>query len=482
MIRERNQGFKIAFIALDMVLSAVAFAVAVTVHFVLIGAEKQVLPDRGGLFAPGLIFGESQFSIIFGTYFYLGVIIVLSQIAVFVAIDLYHPRRGLSFYREMAAIIRGVLYNIVIVLALLFFYRGTTYSRMVILYTLIFSVVVHTTGHYYFRKLMSRLRQLGFRTKNVMILGTGFTSARLVKTLTRHSIYGYRVVGLLGPRTGSHPHIRKMIVGSLRELKKAAGLHRPEMIIFAMHPDPTLLKSVLDFCDQEGIDFRIIPELTDIITHRARIEDLDGMPLLTIRDIPLNNGYNRIIKRTFDILFSFSFLAVFSPLYVILAILVKLDSPGPIFFVQERVGLDRKLFRLVKFRTMVVQDKSRSDTVWGSKSDARVTRLGKFLRKTSLDELPQFFNVLKGDMSIVGPRPERPHFVEQFKSRYYHYMRRHSVKSGITGWAQIQGLRGDTSIQKRVELDIFYIENWSIWLDVSIALRTIPSMLKNPGE
>ncbi len=484
MLRERSQSFKIAFIALDLLLGAIAFGLAMALHFAVISPEKifQVRPDIEGIFSPGRLFTDNSLFILIGTYSYLGILICVSQVVVFIATDLYHPRRGGDPMREFAAIVRGVAMNLLVVLAVTSLYRGTTFSRNVILYNTMFSIAAFSLGHMLFRKSLERLRAKGYNTRNVLILGTGRSALRFIDTLTRHRIYGYRIVGLLGPKAKANPSIRRQIAGSFRDLKKAARQLEPDLVVYAMPADQERLQTVVDFCDSEGIDCRIIPEMVDLITAHARIEDMDGMPILTIRDAPLKNGYNRIVKRLFDICFSLLVLAAFSPLLLIIAFLIKWTSRGPALFKQERIGLDRKVFNVYKFRTMVVQDKNSSDTIWGKKSDSRVTRIGAFLRKTSLDEMPQFINVLKGDMSVVGPRPERPHFVQEFKSKYTHYMRRHAVKSGITGWAQVLGWRGDTSIQKRIEADIYYIENWSFWFDLVITIRTIPSMIKNPGE
>jgi Undecaprenyl-phosphate glucose phosphotransferase len=401
---------------------------------------------------------------------------------VFIAIDLYHPRRGISFIKEFITIVRGVILNFGVVLSFLFFYRGTSFSRMFILMAAIFSIISVTVGHYLFRKFMGFLRSKGKNIRRVLILGGGNSAGRFYETLKRHSIYGYRVVGILADKAKVVPELKKLLHGEVKDLQKHSHRLKPDMIVYALPQDQKKINTFIDFCDREGIDCRIVPDVFDIITHSARIDDLDGIPVLTIRDIPLKNGYYRFLKRVFDIVFSLSVIVFLFPLYLAIAIVIKLSSKGPIFFIQERVGLDRKNFHVYKFRTMYIQDKKLSDTKWGTKNDLRVMPIGSFLRKTSLDEIPQFFNVLKGDMSVVGPRPERPHFVEQFKTQYHHYMRRHFVKSGITGWAQIQGLRGDTSIQKRVEADIYYIENWSFWLDIMIILRTIPSQLFNPGE
>jgi Undecaprenyl-phosphate glucose phosphotransferase len=480
MIRERNQSFKIAFIAIDFLIAAASFALAVALNFFVLNPEKRV--DTAGI---PLLWADAAngIEVIIETYFYLGMLISLLQIAVFVGIDLYHPRRGLHFAREFEAIVRGVFINLAFVLALLFFYRGTTFSRLVFGMTAIISIGSFSIGHFLFRRYMGFLRARGKNIKNVLILGTGNTARRFMNTLNRHAIYGYRVIGLLGPvPKGAASHIRKMILGGVEDLKKITRHRRPEMVVYAMHGTPKSIQSVMDFCDSEGIDCRIIPDIVDIITHRARIEDMDGIPILTIRPIPLQNGYNRFLKRVFDLIFSATVMVLLSPLFLLITLLIKISSPGPILFTQKRVGLDHRIFNVYKFRSMHVQERSASDSIWGTRRDERITRVGKFLRKTSLDEIPQFLNVFKGDMSVVGPRPERPHFVEQFKTQYVHYMRRHSAKAGITGWAQIQGLRGDTSIQKRVEADIFYIENWSFWFDIYIILKTIPAQFRNPGE
>ena len=415
-------------------------------------------------------------------YGYLGVLFCFTQVIVFIATDLYHPRRGQSHFREWVAIGRGVVLNLVIVVALLFFYRGASYSRMLILYTAGLSMLYFMGGHYVFRRFMENLRERGFNTRDVLVLGTGHNALRLVDVLSRHAIFGYRVIGLVGPKSQAHPAIEKMILGTFREFRALARKLEPQIIIYAMPMDTKKLEAVVNFCDTEGIDCRIVPELVRLITQNARVTELEGLPVLTLRDVPLKNGYNRTVKRMFDLAVACGTLRVAGPLLLLIAGLIKLTMPGPVFFKQERVGIDNKLFRLYKFRTMVVQTTNSSDTTWGGQDDSRVTPLGKFLRKTSLDELPQAINVLRGDMSIVGPRPERPHFVQQFKSQYAHYMRRHQVKAGITGWAQVQGYRGDTSIEKRVQADIYYIENWTFWFDIMIILKTVPALILFPGE
>ncbi len=467
---------------MDFFISLASFSAATLVHFAWIAVDKQVSPDTAGIYSPGLTFGNDRMGMVASAYLAPALLVSFFQVVVFFAIDLYHPRRGLSLTREFAVILRGVALNLMLVLAILFFYRGTSYSRLVIVYYAFLSPLLLMGGHYGFRQLMQSLGRRGIGIRKVMVLGAGKSARRLMDTLQRHSIYGYRVVGVLGKKSEADSHFKDLIVGEARNFQKIARELNPDIMIHAMEYNPAFIGKVIEYCDSEGIDCRIVPDYLDLVTHHARIEVMDSLPILTIRDIPLKNGYNRFMKRLLDVVFSAAVLVCISPLLLFLAILIKITSRGPVFFLQDRVGLDRHHFKVIKFRTMYVQDKKKSDTIWGSKNDSRVTPLGNIMRKTALDELPQFINVLKGDMSVVGPRPERPHFVTQFKERYAHYMRRHSVKSGITGWAQIHGLRGDTSIEKRVELDIYYIENWSLIMDLAIIFRTIPSMIRNPGE
>lgn len=481
MIRERKQIFKLSFIAFDLLLSLLAVLTSLFLHFIIIFPEKQshVVPAEELFLVQALPLLKYP---LLSTYLLLGLFYVFSQITVFIAIDIYHESHGLNRLREVIAIVRGIVANLLFVLAILFFYRGSSFSRLVILYIALFSVLYHSLGHFFFRKYLARLQILGYRVRRVLILGTGPAACRFVRALRGISIFGYTVVGMIGPARGVEDEFRHLLVGSLRDFKTIARDLNPDLIVYTLSGDWKKLSSVLEYCDSEGIDCHVIPDWMGYLTHQARTEALDGIPIFTIRDIPLKNGYNRFIKRTFDILFSLVVLILTAPVLILIALLIKIASPGPVFFVQDRVGLDRRSFHILKFRTMHLQTQQASDTTWGVKSDSRITFVGSFLRKTSLDELPQFINVLKGDMSVVGPRPERPHFVNEFKERYPQYMRRHMAKSGITGWAQIQGLRGDTSIRKRVEADIYYIENWSIWLDLIIILRTLPSVFRNPGE
>ncbi len=232
------------------------------------------------------------------------------------------------------------------------------------------------------------------------------------------------------------------------------------------------LKTVLDDIGDEMVSIMVIPDLFEFATLRGGIGEFEGMPIISLRDTPLY-GWNIVVKRVTDFVLSITILLAISPLMLVISFLVKATSRGPVFYSQERMGLDGKIFNMLKFRTMAIESEKETGPVWAAKDDSRRTSIGTFLRKTSLDELPQFFNVLKGNMSIVGPRPEREFFIQQFKNKIPKYMLRHKMKAGITGWAQISGWRGNTSLEKRIEYDLYYIENWSIWFDFEIILLTI---------
>ncbi|MCB1190242.1 MAG: undecaprenyl-phosphate glucose phosphotransferase [Leptospiraceae bacterium] len=454
MLKERSQTFKLIFTGIDLLNSIFSFGLAF--------AYRYFIQDRDGFYLQ---------IIDINSYFWLSLVLSITQVLSFISIDLYHPRRGLSFVDEFWAIFRGVIVNLGVILSLLFFFRGESFSRLVIVYYTIFNIIITSFVHYQFRFFLKGLRKKGYNLRKLVIIGMSKTSWRIADVLQKHQIYGYTICGYI--YVSPPKESMENTLGSIYDLEKIITYHTPDLVIYALTPEEgDHIKETIDICDSEGVEVKVVPAFTEFITARGRIEDIDGIPIITIRNIPIRMGYNMFIKRTFDLLFSFCFLVFFFPVYLLIAIAIRLESRGDIFLKQERVGLDNKKFNMFKFRTMYVQPKTDSDTKWTVKDDPRVTKIGRILRKLSLDEIPQFFNVLLGDMSVVGPRPERPYFVEQFKIQHRQYMRRHAVKSGITGWAQINGLRGDTSIEDRIDADIFYMENWSLMFDIKIVLIT----------
>ena len=261
-------------------------------------------------------------------------------------------------------------------------------------------------------------------------------------------------------------------LGKYEDLLETIESKKPDEVIMAADDEnASLVSDIVEKCDKTGVRLIVIPQMFNLFSHSSKIDDWNGLPLINVRAIPLDNLGNALIKRIADILMSIIIIILTSPIMLICAIGVKLSSKGPVLFKQQRVGKNKKLFNMYKFRSMIVNDEQ--DTAWSSKTDSRRTKFGSFLRKTSLDELPQFFNVLKGDMSIVGPRPEIPYYVDQFKEEIPLYMVRHQIRPGITGWAQVKGLRGDTPIKDRIEHDIYYAEHWSILFDIKIFMMTV---------
>ncbi len=342
-----------------------------------------------------------------------------------------------------------------------------------VLFPLLFAVIWSTILRLVYLTSIKHLIKNGFHQKSVLLIGGSRVSERVMVLLLTFPELGYCLHGILSD--DYHESMPKEhYLGKLELFKEIVRTKKIDEVIIAkpLRKEETILNMV-EQCEYEGIRFRIVPDFFRIIPNRAVIDNLGDIPLIAIRTEPLNVFSNRIIKRTFDILLSTVLLILLSPVFLILSILIKITSKGPIFFKQKRIGSNNVEFNIYKFRSMTVQNSNDSDTTWTTDNDQRVTPIGRFMRKTNLDELPQLWNVLIGNMSLIGPRPEREHFVEKFKKEIPHYKVRHLVKSGITGWAQVNGWRGDTSIAKRVEHDIFYLENWSFWFDLKILWLTL---------
>ena len=264
------------------------------------------------------------------------------------------------------------------------------------------------------------------------------------------------------------------VIGRVKDLTTLLQENQPDEIAITLGLDEyDRLEDIVALCEKSGVHTKFIPDYNHIIPTKPYTEDIQGLPVINIRHVPLTNGLNRAVKRTFDFFGAIGAIILFSPVMLVVALFIKITDPGPLIFKQKRVGLKNKTFYMYKFRSMVIQKKADEEKAWTTKNDPRITPFGKFIRKTSIDELPQLFNVLKGDMSLVGPRPERPMFVDKFKEEIPRYMVKHQVRPGMTGWAQVNGLRGDTSIKKRIEYDLYYIENWTLGFDIKILFLTV---------
>ena len=325
------------------------------------------------------------------------------------------------------------------------------------------------------RELLERRWRAGIGLKRILIAGVGHLGRMVADRMLQHRELGYQCIGFVDDRAGGdHVGYRGLpLLGTLGEIADIARRERIDHLYVALPlEEHAKLLDVIAMSSREFIDVKVVPDLLQFIALRARLEDLDGLPIININDVPLQ-GVNAWIKRAIDVVLSSATLAVLALPLAIIAALIKVTSRGPVFYQQERMGLDGRAFSVYKFRSMYTDAEETTGPVWARNDDPRTTRFGTWLRRFDLDELPQFWNVLRGDMSIVGPRPERPFFVEQFKYRIPQYMLRHKVKAGITGWAQVNGWRGNTSLEKRIEYDLYYIENWSVGLDIKIMWLTV---------
>jgi Undecaprenyl-phosphate glucose phosphotransferase len=399
----------------------------------------------------------------------------------------YRLRRGRSrvddFFGVLIGSILAVVFGVVSTLYVQAYYvsdeakaRGA-YEVSQLVWALFFvsNVAFTYASREMVRELLERRWRAGIGLKRILIAGAGDLGRMVADRMLQHRELGYQVVGFVDDRAGGdHIGYRGLpLLGMLSEVGDIAQRERIDHLYVALPlEEHSKLLELVDLSSREVIDIKVVPDLLQFIALRARLEDLDGLPVINLNDVPLQ-GLNSWVKRVLDIALSSMALAVLAIPMAIIALIVKWSSPGPIFYRQERMGLDGKGFLVYKFRSMYQNAEEVTGPVWARDNDPRATPIGRLLRRFDLDELPQFWNVLRGDMSIVGPRPERPFFVDQFKHRIPQYMLRHKVKAGITGWAQVNGWRGNTSLEKRIEYDLYYIENWSVTLDLKIMWLTL---------
>jgi Undecaprenyl-phosphate glucose phosphotransferase len=388
---------------------------------------------------------------------------------------LYKLRREGNAGELFLAVARGTLLALGAVLAVTFFYREYEYSRAVVVLFAGCNVLLLYTARIVLGIALRALRTRGLNVRKALIVGAGKLGQKLVESLNRNPWTGIEPVGYVDPRPERRgaTFIGRDVLGAIEDVPTLIERHGIEQVFIALPGRHyALVESVMDLLAETMVDVRIVPDLFSYDTLNREVGEFDGLPVLSLRESPLY-GWNRALKRLIDVAFSFCILVLLSPLLLLLALAVKVSSAGPVFYRQKRMGLGGDVFEMLKFRSMRVDAEAETGAVWAKENDPRRTRFGTFLRRTSLDELPQFLNVLLGDMSVVGPRPERPVFIQEFKGKIPRYMFRHKMKAGITGWAQVNGWRGNTSLRKRIQYDLYYIENWSIWFDVQIIFLTV---------
>jgi exopolysaccharide biosynthesis polyprenyl glycosylphosphotransferase len=458
--RPRRRWLALLFIFTQMVFDAGMLAVAYKVAYEL----------RRNVDFPGPFIEPSATD-----YQLMLLVLIACTLVVFNTSGLYRLKKGISrideFYKICSAVSFGTVISIA-VLSIALADRFLLPSRQLLIAGWLFCIIFVMLGRLAHSGIVALLRRRGVDQERLLIVGTGETGRTILDMIEHSPHLGYRVVGFVGD-DGATDVRGVPVLGNTEQLADVVRLSHADEVIIALSGTPH--HEILDLvysCADEPVSIKVYPDTFQLITNNElSIGDLNGLPLVSVRNVALR-GFNRILKRSLDLAVSCTVLILLSPLMLLIAFLIKLESPGPVFLAQERVGLDGLPFNVLKFRSMHVDAEAESGPIWASKNDPRRTRVGTFIRRYSLDELPQFINVLFGEMSVVGPRPERPHFVEQFSQTIPRYMRRHIEKAGITGWAQVNGLRGDTSIQERTRYDLYYVENWSLLFDLKIIAKT----------
>jgi Undecaprenyl-phosphate glucose phosphotransferase len=469
MVKRHNRLLVAFYVLSDVMLGMIAFILAYLVRF-----ESGLLPVTKGL-PP---FGQYANILPF-----IGILVPFA----FHVQGLYRLRRGRSrvddFFAVLVGSIFAVVFGVVATLYVQAYYvpdelkeRGVfEVSQLVWALFLVINVALTFGSREVVREALERRWRAGIGLKRILIAGAGELGRLVADKILEHRELGYQIVGFVDDRASGDllGHRGLPVLGTLDEAGEVAQRENVDHLYVALPAEEHVrMLQLLEAIGQECIDVKVVPDLLQVIALRARLEDLDGIPIINVNDVPLQ-GFNSVLKRTIDVVLSGVALVALAVPFAVIALVIRATSSGPVFYRQERMGLDGKSFVIYKFRSMYQDAERETGPVWAVSDDPRCTPIGRLLRQTNVDELPQLWNVFRGDMSLVGPRPERPFFVSQFKQRIPQYMLRHKVRAGLTGWAQVNGWRGNTSIEKRIEYDLYYIENWSVALDVKIMWLTL---------
>ncbi len=458
MIKDNQKVFNRMHVVMDALITVVSYALAYFIKFYIINA---------GLLGIGVLPVTYYFQMLW--------VIVPAYILLYYYCDVYGPKRTHKQSREIYAIIKANTAGMAMFIIFLYvFIREIHISRTMMALFYVLNIAIMTCSRLVLRKTLRNMRKKGYNMKHVLLVGYSRAAEQYIDRLQWNPGWGYSIYGVLDDSVPSGTLYKGVkVLGEVNLLYELLAKHKMDEIAITLDlKDYDRLEEIVNACEKFGVHTKFVPDYDRVIPTRPYTEDLMGMPVINIRYVPLASTGNMVIKRLMDIAGSLFGIVITSPILLIAALLVKISGPGPIIFKQERVGLHNKPFYMYKFRSMRLQSEESEKKAWTVKDDPRVTGIGKLLRRTSLDELPQLFNILKGDMSLVGPRPERPLFVEKFMEEIPRYMVKHQVRPGLTGWAQVNGLRGDTSIRKRIDYDIYYIENWSVSFDIKIIFLT----------
>ena len=462
MIKNNQQHFNRLHVVLDAIVVMLSYVIAWWIKF----SSGIVNPEIGVLS--------------FNFYMKALILIVPLYLLLYYAFNLYTPKRVQGRRLELSNIIMANTIGILIVFAGFFLVLSYSedaknFSRSMFVYFYIINIILEEIEMLFIRAILRSVRKKGYNLKHILLVGYSKAAEQYIDRIKQNPQWGYDVQGILDDNIARGTVYKGVkVIGSTGNLEYILPENKLDEIAITLGLEEYYkLNKIVAECEKSGVHTKFIPDYGNIIPTRPYTEDLLGLPVINIRYVPLSNTFNALIKRLTDIIGAVICIIIFSPVMLVSAILVKTTSKGPLIFKQERVGLHNKPFQMYKFRTMYVQTEEEERKGWTQKNDPRVTSVGRFLRKTSLDEFPQLFNVLKGDMSLVGPRPERPQYVEKFREEIPRYMIKHQVRPGMTGWAQVNGYRGDTSIRKRIEHDLYYIENWTLGLDIKILFLTV---------
>ncbi|WP_405305317.1 undecaprenyl-phosphate glucose phosphotransferase [Methanobrevibacter sp.] len=465
MIRENQRLLNIALVLIDVFVIVISLWCSIWLRF------------------ETTLFGPIGWHISYQTYIiFMLLVIIPVYLILYFAFGLYKPRRTYkNIFSEATQIIKVNILAFFVFVAVLFIINQPNFSRLMFFLLAFIATFLGIIERFIIRSFLIQMRINNKNLKHILIVGDNDLAFSFARKIKENPYLGFSISGFLGrPENVGKTVEGVKFIGAFKDLDKILEKNRFDRVVLAI---PLMyyyrINELVESCEKVGIKAEIIPDYIRYFPAQPSVDMIEDIPIINIRYVPLDDSFNKFLKAISDYAIAIIAILITSPIMIITAIAIKLTSKGPIIFKQERIGLNSKPFMMYKFRSMKVQDPSDEKSEWTTKDDPRKTRVGDFIRRTSIDELPQFFNVLKGQMSVVGPRPERPFFVDQFKESIPKYMVKHQVKPGLTGWAQIHGCRGDTSIKKRVEYDIEYVENWHMGLDLGIMIKTV--LKKNPN-
>lgn len=465
MIKENQKLLNLLELAIDAIIIAFAFLTAYKLRFDDTWSplvQYGIIEPSVGYIRPE----EDYYSLLF--------FLIPCYLIMYRMFGLYDPKRTAGRRAELFGLVKANLLGVVYCLAALYLIKEQNFARLFLILFVSINLVIDYIFRLIVMRILRTMRRSGMNMKHILLVGYSRTAIGYIDRLRSHPEWGYTIHGILDDtRRFGKTYKNVQVIGTTQMLEEMLATNEYDEIAITLSINEySKLERIVAICEKSGVHTKFIPDYNNVIPTKPYTEDLDGLPVIHVRHVPLSSSFNNVIKRSVDIIGSLFALLVFCIPMLIVACIVKITSPGPLIFKQTRIGLHNQEFQMYKFRSMRVQDDREEKKAWTTKNDPRVTPIGKFMRKTNIDELPQLFNVLKGDMSMVGPRPERPFFVDKFKEEIPRYMIKHQVRPGMTGWAQVNGYRGDTSITKRIICDLYYVENWSLFLDFKIIFLT----------